>query len=125
MKSFCSLAWAFIACIMVHRELVKARLMKRDSWSEIQGKTIDPTSVEGLTLKDVNDGIMQSRALDSSNTNPSYYYNTMYRLKDSNSRYDDFQLAWRFLGSYMDCTPFGGSCIRQAVYAVVSTRNIT
>jgi hypothetical protein len=108
---------------MVHRELVNARLMKSDSWSEIQSETIVPTSVEGLTLKDVTDGIIRSRTLDSSNTNPSYYYNTMYQLKDSNSRYDDFQLAWRFLGFYMDCTPYGGSCLRQAVYAVVSIIN--
>ncbi len=113
-----SLAWVFIP-FYIHSEVVNARLNKRDGWTKIQNERL-PSMGRGLSWKDVTDGVIRRRAVDSSNANPSYYYSTMYQLKDSNSLYDDFQLAWRFLGFYMDCTPYGGSCQRQAVYAVVS-----
>jgi hypothetical protein len=113
-----SLGWVFIP-FYLHVEVVNARLNKRDVWTKIQNESVVSMG-GGLSRKDVTNGVTRRRAVDSSNTNPSYYYSTMYQLKDSNSLYDDFQLAWRFLGFYMDCTPYGGSCLRQAVYAVVS-----
>jgi hypothetical protein len=51
----------------------------------------------------------RSRALDSSSTNPSYYYNIMYQLKNSNAWCDNIQPAWLFFGFYTDCTPYGGT----------------
>jgi hypothetical protein len=56
---------------------------------------------------------------ESSGANPSYVYQSI----DSSADYDEYQLAWRFLGFYIDCSTtnsYGAGCNRQVLYAVVS-----
>jgi hypothetical protein len=53
----------------------------------------------------------------SSKTHPSYYYQSI----DSSAIYDEYQLAWRVLGYYVDCSNSnsnGSGCNRQVLYAV-------
>jgi hypothetical protein len=59
-----------------------------------------------------------NRILSEASINPSYIHQPL----DSAADYDEYQLAWRLLGFYIDCQSSGndGACKRQVLYEVVS-----
>jgi len=62
------------------------------------------------------------RLLASSGTNPSYAYQSI----DSSISYDDYQLAWRLIGFYVDCNTtnsHGDGCSRNVLYGVYADPN--
>lgn len=62
--------------------------------------------------------VAYNRILSEVSVNPSYLHQPL----DSNADYDEYQLAWRLLGFYVDCESNGNdqSCKRQVLYEVVS-----
>ncbi len=62
--------------------------------------------------------VAYNRILSEASVNPSYLHQPL----DSSADYDEYQLAWRLLGFYVDCESSGsnGACKRQVLYEVVS-----
>ncbi len=78
----------------------------------------NPKITNHATDQAINRMLKKSKSSLKNNPTPSY----MYQSIDSDAIYDDFQLAWRLLGFYVDCnTPnsYGSGCNRQVLYAVV------
>lgn len=65
--------------------------------------------------------VAYNRILSEVSVNPSYLYQPL----DSSAEYDEYQLAWRLLGFYVDCQSNGNdqSCKRQVLYEVVSNHD--
>lgn len=103
---------------------IDARLTNnRDGWKKISPNVAfhrnTELSLENPFMNAATDEAISRMLEESSAENPSYNYQSI----DSSANYDEYQLSWRLLGFYIDCSTtnsYGAGCNRQVLYAVVS-----